>query len=83
MGSQGNTAAYDHIINPVLPQVNSRTASNTEKNTADEDGRGGGSMQVWLLVVLGIGIVACLTEIFFSVRQQYKKSSDGIVQSSD
>ncbi|RKJ44845.1 hypothetical protein D7X98_10580 [bacterium 1XD8-76] len=83
VGSQGNTAAYDHIINPVLPQVNSRTASNTEENTADEDGRGGGSMQVWLLVVLGIGIVACLTEIFFSVRQQYKKSSDGIVQSSD
>ena len=40
-------------------------------------------MQVWLFVVLGIGIVACLTEIFFSVRQQYKKSSDGIVQSSD
>lgn len=83
VGSQGNTAAYDHIINPVLPQVNSRTASNTEENTADEDGRGGGSMQVWLFVVLGIGIVACLTEIFFSVRQQYKKSSDGIVQSSD
>ena len=73
MGSQGNTAAYDHIINPVLPQINSRTASGTAENTAETDGGGGGSMQVWLLVVLGIGIAVCLVEMFFSVRQQHRK----------
>lgn len=73
VGSQGNTAAYDHIINPVQPQINSRTASGAAENTAETDGGGGGSMQVWLLIVLGIGIAVCLTEMFFSVRQQHRK----------
>ncbi len=76
VGSRGNTSVYDHIINPVLPQINSRTASNTAENTEEAAAEEKTFAKTWIAVILGIGIALCLAEILLQLRQQHKKTAE-------
>lgn len=68
--SQGNAEVYDYIVNPVVSQINGQATTNTPVLTPEK----GNSARNWLIIVLGIGIVICLTEVFVTFRRQYKKS---------
>lgn len=67
--SQGNAEVYDYIVNPVVSQINAQTVTNTPVSTSEKEN----SVRIWLVIVLGIGIVICLIEVFINFRRQYKK----------
>lgn len=67
--SQGNAEVYDYIVNPVVSQLNGQTVANTSAPISEK----GNPVKMWLIIVLGIGIVICLTEVFINFRRQYKK----------
>lgn len=67
--SQGNSEVYDYIVNPVVSQINAQTVTNTPVSTSEKEN----SVRIWLVIVLGIGIVICLIEVFINFRRQYKK----------
>ncbi|MBD5534720.1 MAG: hypothetical protein HDQ99_03460 [Lachnospiraceae bacterium] len=72
VGSQGNAEVYDYIINPVVSQISGQAVTNTAEPVVTK----GNSVKIWMIVVLGIGIILCLTEVIFNFRQQYKKSAE-------
>lgn len=72
VGSQGNVEVYDYIINPVVSQINGQAATSTAGSIAKE----GNSIEIWLVIVLGIGIILCLVEVLVNLRQQYKKPTE-------
>lgn len=72
VGSQGNVEVYDYIINPVVSQINGQAATSTTGSIAKE----GNSIEIWLVIVLGIGIILCLVEVLVNLRQQYKKPTE-------
>lgn len=67
--SQGNAEVYDYIVNPVVSQITDVTGTNMPVSTSEKEN----SVKIWLVVVFGIGIVICLTEVFINFRRQYKK----------
>lgn len=67
--SQGNAEVYDYIVNPVVSQISGLTVANTAEPTLKK----GNPMKVWLVLVLGIGILLCLAEVVIDFRQQYEK----------
>lgn len=72
VGSQGNVEVYDYIINPVVSQINGQAATSTAGSIVKE----GNSIEIWLVIVLGIGIILCLVEVLVNLRQQYKKPTE-------
>lgn len=70
--SQRNAVVYDYIVNPVASQINGQAITNTVKPTVKKDN----SMKIWLVVVLGIGIMFCMAEVIINFRQQYKKTAE-------
>ena len=68
VGSQGNAEVYDYIVNPVVSQISGQAVTNTAEPVETK----GNSIKVWLIVVLGIGIILCLAEVIVNFRQQYK-----------
>lgn len=68
VGSQGNAEVYDYIVNPVVSQLNGQTVANTSAPISKK----GNSLKTWLVIVLGIGIAICLTEVIVTFRRQYK-----------
>ncbi|MDE6747550.1 MAG: hypothetical protein K2K21_00590 [Lachnospiraceae bacterium] len=69
VGSQGNVEVYDYIINPVV----SRTTGEVLPVTDVTDTRNEISIRTLLVILLGIGIAACLAVILFTIRVRYKK----------
>ncbi len=69
VGSQGNTEVYDYIINPVVSRTTGEALSITD--TADTGNEI--SIKTLLVILLGIGITACLAVILFAIRVRYKK----------
>lgn len=69
VGSQGNTEVYDYIINPVV----SRTTGEALHVTDTADVGNEISIRTLLVILLGIGIAACLVVILFAIRGRYKK----------
>lgn len=69
--SQGNAEVYDYIVNPVVSRINGPAVT----NTAEPDLGEGNSIKIWLIIILGIGIIFCLAEVVINYRQQYKKSA--------
>ncbi len=69
VGSQGNTEVYDYIINPVV----SRTTGEALPVTDVADTGNEISIKTLLVILLGIGIAACLAVILFAIRGRYKK----------
>lgn len=67
--SQGNAEVYDYIVNPVVSQINAQSVTNAPVSTSEKKN----PVRIWLVIVLGIGIVICLTEVFINFRRQYKK----------
>lgn len=70
--SQGNAEVYDYIVNPVISRLNGQVVTNPSTTTSEKEN----SVKVWLLIVLGMGIVICLIEIFMNLYRQYKKSME-------
>lgn len=70
--SQGNAEVYDYIVNPVVSQISGLTVA----NTAEPALKKGNPMKVWLVLVLGIGILLCLAEVVIDFRQQYEKQAE-------
>lgn len=70
--SQGNAEVYDYIVNPVVSQMSGLTVA----NTAEPALKKGNPMKVWLVLVLGIGILLCLAEVVIDFRQQYEKQAE-------
>lgn len=69
VASQGNAEVYDYIVNPVISRMDGQTVANTSVPILEK----GNSVKTWLIIVLGIGIAICLTEVFVNFRRQYKK----------
>ncbi len=69
VGSQGSVEVYDYIINPVV----SRTTGEAVPVTDVADTGNEISIRTLLIILLGIGIAACLAVILFTVRIRYKK----------
>lgn len=69
VGSQGNTEVYDYIINPVV----SRTTGEALPVTDTADTGNEISIRTLLVILLGVGIAACLAVILFAIRGRYKK----------
>lgn len=69
VGSQGNAEVYDYIINPVV----SRTTGEALPITDAVDTGKEISIRTLLIILLGIGIAACLAVILFTIRVRYKK----------
>lgn len=69
--SQGNAEVYDYIVNPVVSRINGPAITNTAEPALGE----GNSIKIWLIIILGIGIIFCLAEVVINYRQQYKKSA--------
>lgn len=70
--SQGNAEVYDYIVNPVVSQINGLTVANTAEPGLKKEN----PMKVWLVLVLGIGILLCLAEVVIDFRQQYEKQAE-------
>lgn len=69
VGSQGSAEVYDYIINPVVSRTTGEAVSVTD--TADTGNEI--SIRTLLIILLGIGIAACLAVILFAIRVRYKK----------
>ena len=74
VGSQGNAEVYDYIVNPVVSRSDGQAAAST--NTAAPTVRKGSPIKIGLIIVLGIGIILCLAEVIFNLRQQNKKREE-------
>lgn len=70
--SQGNAEVYDYIVNPVMSQMSAQSVTNTPVSISKKEN----PVRTWLVIVLGIGIVICLTEVFINFRRQYKKQTE-------
>ncbi len=70
VGSQGNTEVYDYIVNPVV----SRTTGEAVPVTDAADAGNEISIRTFLVILLGIGIAACMAVILFTLRGRYKKT---------
>lgn len=70
--SQGNAEVYDYIVNPVVSQMSAQSVTNTPVSISEKEN----PVRTWLVIVLGIGIVICLTEVFINFRRQYKKQME-------
>lgn len=72
VGSQGNAEVYDYIVNPVVFQVNDQSDINTTAPILEQEK----PIKVWLVIILGIGIIFCLTEIIINFRRQFKRKAE-------
>lgn len=72
VGSQGNAEVYDYIVNPVVFQVNDQSDINTTAPILEQEK----PIKVWLVIILGIGIIFCLTEIIINFRRQFKRQAE-------
>lgn len=70
--SQGNTEVYDHIVNPVTSQVKGQTSASTGTVVSEK----GMSVKVWIILILSVGIILCLTEILNAIRRQHGKPKE-------
>lgn len=68
--SQGNAEVYDYIVNPVVSQSGGQGAAGTAPPVLKKEN----SLKAVLVVILGIGIIACTAEVIINFRRQYKKT---------
>lgn len=71
VASQGNAEVYDFIVNPVISQIDGQTVTKMPIPTLEKNNL----VKTWMIIVLGIGIVICLTEVCISFRRQNRKSA--------
>lgn len=69
VASQGNAEVYDFIVNPVISQIDGQTVTKMPIPTLEKNNL----VKTWMIIVLGIGIVICLTEVCISFRRQNRK----------
>lgn len=72
VGSQGNAEVYDYIVNPVVFRVNEQSDINTTAPILEQEK----PIKVWLVIILGIGIIFCVTEIIINFRRQFKRQAE-------
>lgn len=69
VGSRENVEVYDCIINPIVPRINGQAAADTEADVAAVQREY--SVKIWLIIVLGAGILFSAAGIIAGLRRQY------------
>lgn len=73
VGSQGNAEVYDYIVNPVVSRTDGQAAPDA---AAVSVMRKSSYVKEILIILPGIGIMACLAGLIFHFRQQNRKQPE-------
>lgn len=72
VGRQGNAEVYDYIVNPLAFRTNEQAAAKGASPASEQEN----SIKTWLVIMLGLGIAACLAGLVINFRKQYKQEPE-------